>query len=160
MCIAGSYEWICLPRMDGEVATQMRKRGINYEINWGVTRGHLEELARMVEPSIELASYLWHRPVRELKLLALRLWPSEKFTQEIALALAMECEGKQNCRTNLSPYFLTASLSLRQAIVFLTGLPVQAIALNTLCHEPSEKKMRPKITIEFTLLVDLLHLLP
>lgn len=156
MCIARKLRMDLRTRMDGEVATQMRKRGINYEINWGVTRGHLEGLARMVEPSIELASYLWHRPVRELKLLALRLWPSEEVTQEIALALAMECEGKAELSDELiALLFDRIPFSPAWAIVWLqAGLPVQAIALNTLSRAILRKKYEPN-NIEFTLLVDL-----
>lgn len=88
-------------RMDGVIAEDMRKAGIDYKYNFGVSRNHLDELAKLVPPSAQLARYLFERPVRELRLLALRLFPHEELTAQEALYMAREAEGSLDLTNEL-----------------------------------------------------------
>lgn len=121
-------------RMDGEVASHMRKHGLEYKINFGITRDHLSQLARSEQPSVNLATYLWSRSVRELKLLALRLWPAEELSSNEALRLAVDCEGKAELADELiALLFDRCPKAPAWAMQWLcSGLAVQSIALNTL----------------------------
>lgn len=77
--------------MDGEVAGLMRRQGLHYDINFGITLGHLKQKVEGLTPSLELASYFWSRSVRELKLMALFLLPIEEANFTILTAMAQSC---------------------------------------------------------------------
>ena len=79
--------------MDGVVATSMRQKGVNYKLNWGATlprlRDKAEELKQMFNVSCltfnqyDLAIALWKENVRECKILATMLMPSDMMLPEV-----------------------------------------------------------------------------
>lgn len=66
--------------MDGAVAASMRKKGVAYKLNFGVTLPRLKEIAAHFTPDAALAEYLWQQDVREFKILATLLYPAARFT--------------------------------------------------------------------------------
>lgn len=70
--------------MDGVVSQNMRDRGVEYHINWGISLKHLKELSEEFEPDFHVALELWKDNVRESKIMALMLMPHDEFTPDIA----------------------------------------------------------------------------
>lgn len=101
--------------MDGILSTSMRKKGLSYGINFGVTREHLLRLARTAEPSAFLADYLWRRDVRETKILATMIYPAEELTHERATRFLQEAENielREQLTANLLERMPQAMLSI------------------------------------------------
>ncbi len=74
--------------MDGVVATSMRKKGLNYGINFGLTLEHIKARAEKLPQSAELARHLLSRDVRELKIIGQMIYPVEelRFTDACYIA--------------------------------------------------------------------------
>lgn len=70
--------------MDGIVSTSMREKGVEYKLNFGVTLPRIKEIAKKYQKEATLANMLWKEDVRELKILATMLYPTECFTPEQA----------------------------------------------------------------------------
>lgn len=70
--------------MNGVVSTSMRRKGIDYKMNFGVSIPEIKLIAANYQPDVELARRLWAQDVRELKILATLLYPHETFTEEEA----------------------------------------------------------------------------
>ena len=70
--------------MNGVVATSMRRQGVLYKLNFGVSLLRLKEIAQSYPPGKELAEALWSEDIREFKILATLLYPVEQFTRETA----------------------------------------------------------------------------
>lgn len=77
--------------MDGVVASSMRSKGLHYGLNFGLTMTHIHARARALPQSKDLASYLHSRDVRELKLIAQLVMPTEhlNFTEATYLGYAV-----------------------------------------------------------------------
>ena len=71
--------------MNGVTAQSQRDKGVNYHLNWGANLLHLQEMAREYEPSFQLATLLWGDNIRECKILAAMLMPSDEFPMELAV---------------------------------------------------------------------------
>jgi hypothetical protein len=69
-------------RKNGEVSTAMKRQGIEYKQNWGVSVVELRELAGVYKPDHLLALKLWNKRWRETMILATLLDPPEKVTEE------------------------------------------------------------------------------
>ncbi len=78
--------------MDGETSTNQRKMGLEYEVNFGVNLLRLQELSKSLPKEEELADLMWHKKVREMKLLSLMIRSTDTLTMEQALSLADEVE--------------------------------------------------------------------
>lgn len=66
--------------MNGIVSAHQRKQGLDYKINFGVEIPRLKALATEYDKSRELATKLWNSSIRECKMLAIFLMPTEEFT--------------------------------------------------------------------------------
>lgn len=71
-------------QMNGVVAASMRKHGVEYRMNFGVSLPVLKEVAGKYEKDAGLAETLWKQEVRELKILATLIYPPGQFTPEKA----------------------------------------------------------------------------
>ena len=69
--------------MDGSIAQTMRDKGVNYHLNWGATLPRLKEKATEIGPNYDLAIALWKENVRECKILATMIMPSNKVLPEV-----------------------------------------------------------------------------
>ena len=69
--------------MDGSIAQSMRDKGVNYHLNWGATLPRLKEKATEIGPNYDLAIALWKENVRECKILATMIMPSNKVLPEV-----------------------------------------------------------------------------
>ena len=69
--------------MDGSIAQSMRDTGVNYHLNWGATLPRLKEKATDISPNYDLAIALWKENVRECKILATMIMPSNKVLPEV-----------------------------------------------------------------------------
>ncbi len=70
--------------MNGIVSTNMRQRGLDYKLNFGLSVQQIKDLAKRYQPDLELAEILWADNTRELKILATLLYPTDSFTKEKA----------------------------------------------------------------------------
>lgn len=70
--------------MNGIVSTNMRQRGLDYKLNFGLSVQQIKDLAKRYQPDLELAETLWADNTRELKILATLLYPTDSFTKEKA----------------------------------------------------------------------------
>ncbi len=69
-------------RKNGDVSISMKKQGIEYKLNWGVSVVELRELARELKPDHLLALKLWNKKWRETMILATLLDEPDKVTEE------------------------------------------------------------------------------
>ncbi|RIH66297.1 DNA alkylation repair protein [Mariniphaga sediminis] len=69
-------------RKNGEVSALMKRQGIEYKLNWGVSVVELRELAQELNPDHLLALKLWNKQWRETMILATLLDEPEKVTEE------------------------------------------------------------------------------
>lgn len=93
--------------MSGPVSASMRAQGLNYKLNFGVDQPRLLTIADEIRQTITasdtdtscLAATLWKENIRECRLLACMLMPSESFDEELAdvwieqLRYAEEAQG-------------------------------------------------------------------
>lgn len=70
--------------MNGVASAYMRENGMKYKLNFGVEMPRLREIAAEFPMNHELAQALWKEDIRECKLLAALLQPTETFYPEIA----------------------------------------------------------------------------
>jgi hypothetical protein len=69
-------------RKNGEISTSMKRQGIEYKQNWGVSVVELRDLAKNYKPDHLLALKLWNKQWRETMILATLLDEPEKVTEE------------------------------------------------------------------------------
>lgn len=70
--------------MNGVVSQSMREKGIAYRTNFGVELPRLQHFAASLPHTPELASALWKEQVRECRLLAPMLMPTNEFEPDMA----------------------------------------------------------------------------
>lgn len=66
--------------MNGVVSSLQRKQGLDYKINFGVEIPRLKSIAAQYPKERALSLALWQENIRECKMLAIMLMPSEEFT--------------------------------------------------------------------------------
>lgn len=69
-------------RKNGETVAQMKKLGLNYKINWGVSIIHLRELAKDYKRDHLLALKLWNKGWRETMILATMLEEPDQLSEQ------------------------------------------------------------------------------
>lgn len=69
--------------MDGITSTSMRKKGVDYKINWGIPLPRLKEMASEYGKDYSLAIELWKENIRECKVLATLIMPAEQMDTDI-----------------------------------------------------------------------------
>jgi 3-methyladenine DNA glycosylase AlkD len=88
--------------MNGIAATSMREKGVHYRMNFGVDLMRIREIASRYTPDAVLAEKLWNEDVRELKIIATLLYPTDRFTPEAAdrwaVAISNQEIREQTCR--------------------------------------------------------------
>ena len=77
--------------MNGVVSTLQRRQGLDYKINFGVEIPRIKEIAATHKKSKSLAQSLWQENIRECKLLAIFLYPTEEFDTATAEKWIAEC---------------------------------------------------------------------
>ena len=70
--------------MNGPVSASMREKGLNYKIIFGVELPRLQAMANEFPHTYELAAALWKENIRECRLLAGMLMPTESMGAELA----------------------------------------------------------------------------
>lgn len=70
--------------MNGVASQSMREKGLEYKLNFGVELPRIKQIAAGFEKNHELAQALWKENVRESKILAGLLQPTDTFYPEIA----------------------------------------------------------------------------
>ena len=70
--------------MNGVASAYMRENGVEYKLNFGVELPRLREIAAGFPMDHDLAQALWKEDIRECKILAAMLQPTETFYPEIA----------------------------------------------------------------------------
>ena len=70
--------------MNGVLSQSLREKGLKYRLIFGIELPRLKEIASGYEQSHELAQSLWKEDIRECKILAGYLQPSNTFDPELA----------------------------------------------------------------------------
>ena len=70
--------------MNGAVSQSMREKGLVYKLNFGVELPRIKSIAAGFAKNHDLAQALWKENIRECKILAAMLQPTETFLPEIA----------------------------------------------------------------------------
>ena len=70
--------------MNGVLSQSLREKGLKYRLIFGVELPRLKEIAAGYEQSHELAQALWKEDIRECKILAAYLQPTDTFDPELA----------------------------------------------------------------------------
>ena len=70
--------------MNGAVSQSMREKGLVYKLNFGVELPRIKSIAAPYEKDHALAQALWKEEIRECKILAGLLQPTDSFLPEIA----------------------------------------------------------------------------
>ena len=70
--------------MNGVLSQSLREKGLKYRLIFGVELPRLKEIASGYEQNHNLAQALWKEDIRECKILAAYLQPTEPFAPELA----------------------------------------------------------------------------
>lgn len=70
--------------MNGPVSASMREKGLTYKVNFGVELPRLTTMATEWPKRYDLAAALWKEDIRECRLLAAMLMPTEAFDGDLA----------------------------------------------------------------------------
>lgn len=70
--------------MNGVTAQSLRDKGLEYHLNWGANLLHLKDMAEPYGKDYDLAIALWKEDIRECKILATLIMPTDKFESDIA----------------------------------------------------------------------------
>lgn len=113
--------------MDGITSTSMRKRGVDYKINWGIPLPRLKEMAKPYGKDYALAIELWKENIRECKILATHIMPEQEMdtdivdvwfeqvqTQEIAEVLAFNLLRHVDFAPAIAFRFIASESSIKQ----------------------------------------------
>lgn len=89
--------------MNGIVSAHQRQNGLNYKINFGVEIPRLKEIAKEYPQERKLALELWNSSVRECKLLAIFLLPTENYSEvaETWISETTNCEIADHLSLNI-----------------------------------------------------------
>lgn len=71
------------PLMNGVLSQSLRERGLRYRLIYGIELPRLKELAATLEKEHTLAQALWKEDIRECRILAGMLQPTETFLPDI-----------------------------------------------------------------------------
>lgn len=74
----------CLRMMNGVTSTSMRQKGLAYKVNFGLSVPQIKTLSERYQSNKGLAETLWKENTRELKILAILLYPIDTFTKDTA----------------------------------------------------------------------------
>ncbi|GHV14412.1 peptidase [Bacteroidia bacterium] len=74
----------CRQAMNGIVSTSMRKWGLDYKVNFGLTIQQIKDVSKRYSPDASLAETLWIENTRELKIMGTLLYPVDKYQEETA----------------------------------------------------------------------------
>ena len=102
--------------MNGVTAQSMRETGVDYHLNWGASLGHLQEMAREYGKDYDLAIELWKENIRECKIMALLIMPTERMSPELA-DLWMEQTPSQEIAEQAA-FYLYQHLSFAPVIAY------------------------------------------
>lgn len=70
--------------MNGVASGSMREAGIGYKLNFGVGLPDLKRIAADMDHDPELALALWKEDIRECRILAALIYPSDRFLPDLA----------------------------------------------------------------------------
>ncbi|MDO4161154.1 MAG: DNA alkylation repair protein [Prevotellaceae bacterium] len=69
--------------MNGVVSQSMREKGLGYKINWGIGLPVLKDMVKEYGKDFSLAIELWKEDIRECRILATMIMPSEEMSADM-----------------------------------------------------------------------------
>lgn len=85
----------CRQAMNGIVSTSMRKWGLDYKVNFGLTIQQIKDVAKRYSSDASLAETLWSENTRELKIMSTLLYPIDSYREETADKWAQEIMNQE-----------------------------------------------------------------
>ena len=102
--------------MDGATSSSMRKKGLNYKINWGIPLPSLRKISKGYGKNFDLAIELWKEPIRECKIMATYIMPAERMSREL-VDVWMEAVDNQEL-AELIAFNLLKNLSFAPSLAY------------------------------------------
>lgn len=93
--------------MNGIISSSMRQKGMEYKLIFGVPLPEIRQISGSIEADADFARTLWREDVREMKILATMIFPSDMMTVNEALQWVAEIkylEIAEQCCNNLFPF--------------------------------------------------------
>ena len=132
--------------MNGVTAASMRKKGLEYKINWGVSQMDLRRMAEQYKGDKALAEALWEeKNIRECRLLATLIMPADEMDVEQALKWAEDAstiELMESAVFNLFQHIDNAA-SLADKMLASTDENVRTGAYNLACRIMKRNYQQP-----------------
>lgn len=107
--------------MNGVVSSQMREAGLQYHVNFGIELPRLQQIASEFEPNHEVAQQLWHENVRESKILAGMLMPTERFYPELCDVWVEQIPNAEIAQTTVMNLFARLPYAAEKAFEWIAS---------------------------------------
>lgn len=130
--------------MNGVASAAMRQTD-DYRVNWGIELPRVKMIADEFAPSRELAQALWNERVRECKILACMLMPTEDFSSELCDVWVEEIRTEEIAQMfclYLMPRLPFASVKAFEWIASESTM-LQNCGYLTLCHLMRKYELSP-----------------
>ena len=133
------------------VASSHSRQTEDYRVNWGVELPRLTEIAKEFEGSRELAQALWNESVRECKILACMLMPTNDFAEDICDIWAESIRTEEVAMMFCLYLVQRLAYASDKAFQWIAGEDrmLQSCGFLTLCHLMRKHDMSEDATNEF-----------
>jgi len=81
--------------MNGVTSSSMREKGVDYKVNYGLLIPQIRMIADRYPKDSELAQRMWAEDVREMKILATMLYPTDDFSKDIATGWVSQIDNQE-----------------------------------------------------------------
>lgn len=108
-------------RKNGDVSASMKKQGIEYKQNWGVSVVELRDLSKNYVPDHLLALKLWNKQWRETMILATLLDEPEKVTEEQMDFWTKSFENREIAEQSSANLWVKTKFAFAKAIEWSRG---------------------------------------
>ena len=106
---------------NGETVAQMKKRGLNYKVNWGASVISLRNLAKQYDKNHLLALKLWNKQWRETMILATLLDDPEMLTEEQMDYWVKSYESSEIAEQAVANLFVHSKFAFIKALEYCCG---------------------------------------
>lgn len=131
--------------MNGVASAVMRQTD-DYRVNFGVELPRLHQIAKEFEPSRELAQALWHECVRECRILATILMPTDDFGEELCDVWVEDIKTVELAQIFALNLMSRLPYASNKAFEWIAGEKViaQVAGYFTMCHVLRRGQMNPR----------------
>lgn len=107
--------------MNGILSAKMREVGMPYKLCFGVELPRLMDIAKEFTPDHRLAQQLWNENIRECKILATMLMPTENFYPEVADIWVDETQSAEIAQIAVMQLFVNLPYAAEKAFEWIAS---------------------------------------